>query len=176
MSGVWDLPFGRGKRYLNSGIGNQTIGNWQVNGVVQLRSGQPYNLAANGSDPAKIGNTVSWWNYARPNLVGNPTPAHQTPNEWFDPTAFAVPNGSYGDFGRNVLRSAPVYDADLSVFKNFPVGESFLLSFRAEFFNAFNIQNYGAPNSLIGNNPSAGIITSNVLPPRQLQFGLHLGF
>jgi hypothetical protein len=176
MSGVWDLPFGRGKRYLNSGIGNQIIGNWQVNGVVQLRSGQPYNLAANGSDPAKIGNTVSWWNYARPNLVGNPTPAHQTPNEWFDPTAFAVPNGSYGNFGRNVLRSAPVYDADLSVFKNFPVGESFLLSFRAEFFNAFNIQNYGAPNSLIGNNPSAGIITSNVLPPRQLQFGLHLGF
>jgi hypothetical protein len=175
MSGVWDLPFGKGKPYLNHGVANQIVGNWQVNGVVQLRSGQPYNLAANAADPAHIGNTVSWWNYARPNLVGNATPAHQTTNEWFDPTAFVIPNGSYGNFGRNVLRSPRVYDADLSVFKNFPVGESFLLSFRAEFFNAFNIQNYAAPNSLIGD-PAAGTITSDVLPPRQLQFGLHLGF
>ena len=43
------------------------------------------------------------------------------------------------------LRSASVYDADFSVFKNFPMGERFLVSFRAEFFNVFNIQNYGPP-------------------------------
>ncbi len=49
------------------------------------------------------------------------------------------------------------------------------VSFRAEFFNIFNIQNYGAPDSLIGD-PNAGRITSNVIPPRQIQFGLHLAF
>jgi hypothetical protein len=174
MSGVWDLPFGRGKRYLNHGVANQIIGNWQVNGIVQLRSGQPYNLAVVG-DVANIGNTLSFWNYARPNIIGDPNPAHRSVDEWFNPSAFAVPVGSYGNFGRNVLRSASVYDADFSVFKNFPVGERFLVSFRAEFFNAFNIQNYGPPNSLIGV-AGAGQITSNVLPPRQIQFGLHLGF
>jgi hypothetical protein len=82
---------------------------------------------------------------------------------------------SYGDFGRNVLRSASVYNADFSVFKNFPIGERFLVSFRAEFFNVFNIQNYGPPNTTIGV-AGAGQVTSNVLPPRQIQFGLHLGF
>src|SRR5439155_1628252 len=40
MSGVWDLPIGRGKRYLSHGIGSQVLGNWQLNGIVQLRSGQ----------------------------------------------------------------------------------------------------------------------------------------
>ena len=141
---------------------------------MQLRSGQPHNLAVAG-DVANIGNDASFWNYARPNIVGDPNPAHRTVNQWFNPSAFAVPSFSYGDFGRNVLRTASVYNADFSVFKNFPIGETFLVSFRAEFFNAFNIQNYGAPNTLIGS-AGAGQITSNVLPPRQLQFGLHLGF
>jgi hypothetical protein len=141
---------------------------------VQLRSGQPYNLAVVG-DVANIGNTLSFVNYARPNLVGDPQPSHRTLNQWFNPNAFAVPAFSYGNFGRNGLRSASVYNADLSLFKSFPVSERFLISFRAEFFNVFNIQNYGIPNALIGVG-GAGQVTSNVLPPRQMQFGLHLSF
>jgi hypothetical protein len=141
---------GRGKRFLSQGVASEVLGNWQLNGVVQLRSGQPYNLAVAG-DVANIG--------------------HRTLNEWFNPNAFAVPTfGSYGNFGRNGLRSASVYDADFSLFKNFPV------SFPAEFFNVFNIQNYGVPNSLIAPGAGAGQVTSNVLPPREMQFGLHLGF
>jgi len=174
MSGVWELPFGRGKQYLSQGIASQILGNWQLNGVVQLRSGQPYNLAVPG-DVANIGST-SFANYARPNIVGDPTPAHRTLNEWFNPAAFAIPVNSYGDFGRNGLRSASVYNADFSLFKNFPIGERFLVSFRAEFFNVFNIQNYGVPNSLIAPGAGAGQVTSDVLPPREMQFGLHLGF
>ena len=161
-------------RYLSHGIASQVFGNWQLNGVVQLRSGQPYNLSV-GDDVANIGNTLSFWNYARPNIVGDPNPAHRSINEWFDPNAFAVPSFSYGDFGRNALWSPSVYDADFSLLKNFPVGERFLASFRVEFFNAFNIQNYGTPNSTIGA-AGAGQITSNVLPPREIQFGLHLAF
>jgi hypothetical protein len=107
--------------------------------------------------------------------VGDPNPGHPTVGEWFNPNAFAVPVGSYGDFGRNVLRSPAVYNADFSVFKNFPIGERYLISFRAEFFNIFNIQNYGVPNTLIGA-AGAGQITYNVLPPREIQFGLHLSF
>jgi hypothetical protein len=108
-------------------------------------------------------------------LVGNPTPAQQTTEQWFDPAAFAVPSFSYGNFGRNKLRTAPVTDTDFSLFKNFILTETTTLSFRAEFFNIFNIQNYGAPDSLIGD-PAAGRITSNVIPPRQIQFGLRLAF
>ena len=174
MSGLWELPFGHNKRYLSKGIASALLGNWQLNGVVQLRSGAPYNLAV-GGDVAQIGNTISWFNYARPNIIGDPNPGHRSLNEWFNPNAFAVPSVSYGDFGRNALRSASVYDGDFSLFKNFPVGERFLASFRAEFFNAFNIQNYGAPNAQIGVS-GAGQVHSNVLPPREMQFGLHLEF
>ena len=175
MSGVWELPFGKGKKYVNQhGVASQLLGNWQMNGVVQIHSGQPYNLSVSG-DVANIGSSVPWWNYARPNLVGNPTPAQQTTEQWFDPAAFAVPSFSYGNFGRNKLRTAPVTDTDFSLFKNFILTETTTLSFRAEFFNIFNIQNYGAPDSLIGD-PAAGRITSNVIPPRQIQFGLRLAF
>jgi hypothetical protein len=175
MSGVWELPFGRGKKYFNQhGAASWILGNWQTNAVVQLRSGQPYNLTVPG-DVANIGNTLSFWNYGRPNLLGNPRPAHPTTQQWFNPNAFAVPSFSYGNFGRNVLRSPSVYDADFSLFKNFPVTESILVSFRMEFFNVFNMQNYGVPNSLIGD-PGVGRITSVVIPPRQIQFGLHLSF
>ncbi len=175
MSGVWELPFGKGKKYFNQhAIASRLLGNWQMNGVVQLRSGQPYNLAVSG-DVANIGSSVPWWNYARPNLVGNPQPSHATAAEWFNPAAFAVPSFSYGNFGRNVLRTPSVANADFSLFKNFVLTESTTLSFRAEFFDIFNIQNYGAPDSLIGD-PAAGRITSNVIPPRQIQFGLHLAF
>jgi Carboxypeptidase regulatory-like domain len=175
MSGAWELPFGRGKRFLNGGVAGEILGNWQVNGVIQLRSGQPYNLAVVG-DVANIGNTLSFVNYARPNIIGNPNPARRSLNKWFDPNAFAVPTFSYGDFGRNGLRSASVYNADISLFKSFPVGERVLLSFRAEFFNLFNIQNYAAPSNTTIGVAGAGQVTSNVLPPRVMQFGLHLGF
>jgi hypothetical protein len=122
MSGLWELPFGRGRRFLSGGLAGEVFGNWQLNGVVQLRSGQPYNLAVEG-DVANIGNTFSFANYARPNIVGDPNPAHRSVSEWFNPNAFAVPVFSYGDFGRNALRSASVYDADISLLKSFPVGE-----------------------------------------------------
>lgn len=174
MSGVWEIPVGKGKAFVNTGVASAIFGNWQLNTVVQLRSGQPYNLEVSG-DVANIGNDNSFWNYARPNLIGDPTPLHQTPNEWYNPAAFAAPSFSYGNFWRNVLRTASVYDVDFSVFKNLPIGERLLISLRFEFFNIFNIQNYGAPDTLISD-PAAGRITANVLPPRQLQFGLHLSF
>jgi hypothetical protein len=150
------------------------LGNWQTNAVVQLRSGQPFNMSVPG-DVANIGNTVSWWNYARPNLVGNPKPSHPTQNEWFDPAAFATPSFSYGNAPRNFLRSPHVSDADISLFKSFRFREQAALSFRAEAFNVFNIQNYGAPDSTLGD-PTVGRISSNVLPPRELQLGLHLQY
>jgi hypothetical protein len=174
ISGQYDLPVGKGKPYLQNGIASWILGNWQTNAVLQLRSGQPFNMTVPG-DVANIGSTVSWWSYARPNLVGHPKPAHPNKNEWFDPAAFAVPSFSYGNSPKNFLRSPHVTDFDFSLFKSFHFGESATLTFRAEAFNILNIQNYGVPDSGIGD-PNVGKITSNVLPPRELQFGLHLQY
>ncbi len=89
MSGIWELPFGTGRKYFSQhGLAGRLPGNWQTNGVVQLCSGEPCNLSVSG-DVANIGNSVPWWNYAMPNLVGIPHPAHPTSQEWFNPGAFA---------------------------------------------------------------------------------------
>ncbi len=121
--------------------------------------------------------------YARPNLVGNPIPSKQTAQLWFDPNAFAVPVGSYGNLGRNVLRSSSVRNMDFSVFKGIRVGESKELQLRLEAFNVLNIQNLAVPsvttiNATAAANASAGVgrITGIVGNPRQVQIGARFRF
>jgi hypothetical protein len=174
ISGQYELPIGKGKPYLHDGPASWILGNWQTNALVQLRSGQPFNMTVPG-DVANIGNTLSWWNYARPNLVGNPKPSQQNKDKWFDPAAFAVPSFSYGNAPKNFLRSPHVAYADFSLFKNFKLGESATLSFRADAYNILNIQNYGTPDSNFGD-PTFGQISNTVHSPRQLELGLHLEY
>jgi hypothetical protein len=174
ISGQYELPVGRGKPFLNHGPASWVLGNWQTNMTLELRSGQPFNMTVPG-DVANIGNTVSWFTYARPNLVGNAKHGHLSKNEWFNTDAFAVPSFSYGNAPRDFLRAPHVADTDFSLFKNFPLGEKATLSFRAEAFNILNIQNYGVPDSNFGD-PTFGVISNNVLAPRELQMGLHLRY
>jgi hypothetical protein len=177
MAGQYALPVGRGQRYLNQGPASYILGNWQMNTPIQLRSGQPYNLAISG-DIANIQApaSASWFSYMRPNVVGNPKLAHPTRNEWYNTAAFVSPaTGTYGNSGTNSLSSAHVSEMDMSLFKNFPIGEQWSLKFRAEVFNIFNFQNYGVPDDNISD-PTAGVITNNVTTPRELQLGVHLTF
>jgi len=155
---VWDLPIGTGKGWLNRGPAAWILGNWSLNSIVQARSGQPFNVGVNG-DVANIGGTGPAINYARPNLVGNPIPANQTPTMWFDPAAFAIPSGAFGNFPRNGLRSAAVRNVDLSLFKNVPVSRNRVLQLRLEAFNVFNIQNLGVPSGTTFGVAGAGLVT-----------------
>jgi hypothetical protein len=185
VSSVYELPFGRGKRWLNSGFGSWVLGNWQMNSVFTARSGQPFNLEVPG-DPANIAGSFAdvpgYPNYGRPNLVGNPDSGTcsngsrvGTSGCWYNPDAFSVPSGDYGSAGRNILRSDHVVNMDMSVFKNVPFRERYNLQLRFEAFNVFNIQALGVPNATIGS-PSAGVISTSANPPRQMQFGLKFLF
>jgi len=177
---VWELPFGRGQRWLQSGPASWFLGNLQINEIFQARSGQPFNLNTTGGDVANISglNFGAISGYARPNLVGNPIPGNQNANQWFDPTAFAVPSGGFGNFGRNSLRSSHVVNMDVSLFKNIHLTETKQLQLRAEGFNVFNIQNLAAPtgNAATIGNLNAGKISSIVGNARQLQFGARIIF
>ena len=176
LSGIYDLPFGRGKPMLSRGVGAAILGNWQTNIIAQFRSGQPYTVAVVG-DVANIGNEIAGRNYARPNLIGDPRPSNPTVQSWFNPSAFAIPVLSFGNFGRNVLRSSVVNNVDFSMFKNIPAGEKVQIQFRAEAFNVLNIMSYGVPNGLL-NQPTTARVTSIAqgINPRQLQFGLKFQF
>ena len=181
LSTLYQLPLGHGKQYLNHGPLAYLLGNWQSNMLLQARSGQPFNLGVNG-DVANISgsmNTIS--GYARPNLIGKPIPSHQSTGEWFDPAAFSLPSGSFGNFSRNVMRGGRVWFADVSMFKLIPVGERFKMQLRFEGFNVFNVQSLAPPGQGNKNEvqigvKGAGAISAVAINPRQLQFGLRVTY
>jgi hypothetical protein len=183
-STTYELPFGRGKKFLNSGPLSWVLGNWAVNYVFLARSGAPYNLIVNG-DVANIsgnGGTVS--GYGRPNLVGDPrsdclvngvTVKNGSQGCFFNPAAFATPSGSFGNFGRDVLRNEPFFNIDFSLAKNIPFGERRSIQLRFESFNTLNFQILGTPGTTIGNQ-NAGIVQSIASTPRQLQLAAKISF
>jgi hypothetical protein len=170
---MYELPVGKGKRLLNHGAAAAILGGWQVNTITSLRSGQPYNLDVLG-DVANIGDTLGW-SYARPNVIGSPAISSPTAQEYFNPGAFSIPVNSFGNFGKDVLRSAGVYNVDFSLFKIFPIKESVKLEFRAEAFNIFNIQNLSTPGVDIGT-ADAGVVSAVAVPPREIQLGMKFRF
>ena len=171
---VYELPWGRGKGRLESGPWAAVLGNWQTNLILQWRSGQPYNLEVPG-DVANIGNSVAWWNYARPNLVGDPRAGGRTAERYFNPDAFEVPSLSYGNLGRNVLSSDRVFNLDFSVFKLVRLSERRRLEIRLEAFNVFNHIDWAPPGTLVGR-AGAGRVSATAHAPRILQVGLKLHF
>ena len=91
-------------------------------------------------------------------------------------TAFTNPAPfTFGNTARvlSYLRGPGLSNLDFSLFKNFPVAEKVKLQFRAEVFNSFNHPNFGFPNTSIGS-ATAGVISSQVNLPRDIQFALKL--
>ena len=170
---MYQLPFGRSKKFLNKGPLSYILGDWQVNTITSARSGQVYNLDVIG-DVANLGNQVGWFNYARPNLVGNPNLSNPTAAEWFNTDAFAIPHNSFGNFGKDALRSQGVYNVDFSVFRNFNYKERYSLELRGEAFNVLNHIQFGPPGVDIGT-ADAGVIVGD-LGPRIMQLGVKLRF
>ena len=171
VSGSWELPVGRGKRWALTGPLSWVLGDWRADLIQTIHSGSPYNAFIDG-DLANVGRDDS---YMRPNLIGNPTPANPTAQMWINPAAFGIPQFSFGNMGRNSLRSKSVFNTDFTLGKSFPIGERTKLEFRAEVYNLFNIMNYGAPEPNLSD-PGFGRITDLATSPRQFQFGLRLSF
>ena len=183
MNYVWQLPLGPGQEFNPSNkVASAIIGNWQFNGIVSIRSGQPYNFRING-DLANTGNTGG---YLRPLLVGDPELSNPTPTRWFNTDAYVLPPvipgttiRSYGNVGRHppYARSDGVANFDLSIFRQFPFGEGKRVDFRVEFFNAFNSPVFNLPQ---GNFSSTnfGVVTSTQqsITERQIQLGVKIIF
>lgn len=181
VSYIYELPFGKGKRFLNTSgrVADAFLGGWQVNGITSAQSGSPFTpQLSNGSSVINSGPGGP----VRPYLVGNPKlTSGQSRDHWFNVTAFAVPGQAgtppltFGNAGRNILRGPSFVDFDFSLFKTFSLTERLKLQFRSEAFNLFNRPNFGLPNQNV-DLPQGGIITTLVGPPRQIQFALKLLF
>jgi hypothetical protein len=173
ISGGYELPFGRGKRWLTGGPASYILGNWQVNMILVAESGTPVVIAVPG-DVANIG-AGGFKAYARPDLVGDPQLSDPTADRWFNTAAFAIPNLAFGNAERGLVRNPGYWAADLSLFKNIPIGQRASLQLRLEAFNAFNVQNLANPDANI-RSPNFGRITNIRGAPRNLQFGVRVAF
>jgi Carboxypeptidase regulatory-like domain/TonB dependent receptor-like, beta-barrel len=171
QSYIYELPFGAGKRWLNSGIGRWLLGDWQLNGILSAYSGLPLGFSISATSLNAPGNGN------RPNLVGEfKVLGDIGPGvKWFDPSAFSAPAANtYGTAGRNLFSGPGYVNLDLSVFRKFRVTERVGGEFRAEFFNFANHANFNSPGTTLGN-ASFGEV-SGASDPRLIQFGLKITF
>jgi hypothetical protein len=173
---VYELPFGRGRAFAaGSRFVDYAISGWQTNTIMTLRSGAPYTIGVSG-DIANTGNSNNAGFYERLNVAGDWRLSNPTPAAWFNTSAFAVPaNYTYGNMGRNVMRSDWAKNLDLSIFREFPIRERLNLQFRAESFNLTNTPVWGTPVTNYSN-VNFGRVQSISNTPRQLQFALKLRF
>ncbi|MGH9655492.1 MAG: TonB-dependent receptor domain-containing protein [Bryobacteraceae bacterium] len=167
---VYDLPFGRGRRFLShlSKPLDLIWGGWQTTGILTLGSGLPYSV--------NFSSHVEGWPSSRADIIGDPTVDHPTLDRWFDPAAFTVPQPfTYGNSAPNSLFGPGFANWDTSISKQFLLTERYKLTFTADFFNALNHPNFNRPASNISVPSQVGRITS-AGSPRNIQFSLRLEF
>ena len=178
---VYDIPFGRGRKYGNNvnGALNAVAGGWTISPLLSLHGGFPLALYDFGTDLTGTGSRG-----LRPDCNG---PYHvfgrkaATSNgqfigyQWFDPSSFSAP--AVGQFGtcpaQGPIRGPGYADVDLSIQKNFNFTETMRLQFRGDFVNAFNHVNLNLPSDSLG--AGMGLINSSQ-DPRNIQFALKFIF
>jgi outer membrane receptor protein involved in Fe transport len=173
---VWDLPFGRGRKFGSdvAPVVDALLGGWRLTGINTMTSGTPINLNYSPSSLQSVSSAPTY----RPNVTGSLYPSEKTITNYFDKNNIVAPTDvskPFGNAGRNSARSHGFYQADLGLHKDFKLfREQNKLEFRAEFFNIFNKTNFGPANS--GRSSSAFGTISSTYPARQIQFGLKLHF
>ncbi len=193
---VYDLPFGQGKRFLNTtGFVNAVLGGWQISGVNTMQAGTPFNIqyspaAANAVSPML---TQNWRGFAayRPNLVPGVPYIQKTllsngTVQWVNAAALTIPstyvgnvaaNGPSSPFGnlpKNYGRSPAFYETDLDFNKKFntPV-ERIKIEFRSELYNIFNHTNFYLPGGSGGGTVSG--TANNTSAPTSIGGGIITG-
>ncbi|HEY6375521.1 MAG TPA: TonB-dependent receptor [Edaphobacter sp.] len=188
---IYELPFGTGKQFSTGNrFADYAIGNWQLNGILSVRSGQHLNVTAAGD----IANTGNAGTYERADLVGDPfqsgpiagnpscvppTGPTRTRSQWFNPCAFATPkNGTLGNAPRNFMHAQTFWNLDTSVHRLFPIRETLALKIDVEAFNVFNHPVLGSPASSVTTPATFGQITATASgnSARILQFAAKVIF
>jgi hypothetical protein len=184
---IYELPFGKGRKYLNSGALSEVLGGWRISGLGNIRSGRPFTARAGGNDSA-LGGTRSagisaWADCLRDASLSS---SDRNIDRWFDTTAFATPTAlnpttgtvqpRLGNCGRNTLRGPGITNFDFSLARSFAYfGEGRDLELRWEVFNLANTPQFGLPERNI-NSTAVGKITTLAGDPRVMQLALKFNF
>lgn len=188
---LYELPFGKGRRYLSHAprAVDTVLGGWQTTGIFTAQSGSAYTPTLS-SDLTNTGSPSP-----RPDLIHNPYDfsfnipgqqalgcpgGYQTLQCWFNPAAFVLPQlapgqksaRQYGNAGTGTLRGPDLVDFDFGGIKNFRLTERQTLQFRAELFNLANHPNFAASGGRV--NARGGQRISSTIPDNQREVQLAL--
>jgi hypothetical protein len=175
VSHLYELPFGKGKRYLNKGgLAAFLVQGWQLNGIYRYATGTPFTptadaTACNCPGNGNFADVISPVQYLGGIGPGQP---------WFSTASLAVPGPNrFGNAGRNTIRGAHLSNYDFSVFRNFDITERYKLEFRSEFYNLTNTPHFANPNGNVSSG-TFGIISGTLsgYGSRQIQMALRLRF
>lgn len=175
LSSVFELPFGQGKRWLTSGIGNHVAGGWRIAIIQSYSSGLPIGVTSNA--PLPIFNLTN-----RPNVTGADWRApiagadfDPVADRYLNPAAFVQPVGALGNAPRinGDVRRPWDMNENVSIAKSLKVSNSLSMDVRLEAFNILNRVVWGAPVTNFSSN-TFGVVSSQNNTPRQMQLGLKL--
>jgi hypothetical protein len=192
---VWDIPIGASHGGTN-GVVNALLGNWQIAGSLNARTGIPMNVTMSRPDTLYRDNRTGLY-YTSPVLVGGvpvttavinipgggSSRGTQRPdlvpgvdpyivsngNYYLNPAAFAVPQpGTYGNMPRNGLVGPAFSQFDLSFNKRVPLGGPHTFEFRLDIYNLFNRVNFANPTTVLSAaTPSSPTAAGSFLQPGQ---------
>ncbi|MCU0226634.1 MAG: carboxypeptidase regulatory-like domain-containing protein [Bryobacterales bacterium] len=182
---AYDLPFGKGKRFLNTGLASHLLGGFSLGGTLLYESGVPLRIT--------IPNTLPLFGRdLRPVLAPGQAPVLITDHSAFRPfnslsgdrgdamlnrSAFALPAPfTFGNLAPflGAARAFGSANEDISLMKRQYLGEGQFLEFRTDWFNAFNRSRLNAPITDL-TSPNFGLITGQQ-PARVIQLGVRYNF
>jgi hypothetical protein len=173
-------------------LGTKVTSGWQLLNITTLASGSPFSVYS-GIQQTGVGSAGS----DRPDQIAVPVfSTRRTVREDYfgrganNASFFSIPigvpggtgpnQGRFGTLGRNTFRGPGYHNLDVALIKDTTFGhragsEPMMLEFRGEFFNAFNLVNFGLPVNII-HASGFGIINHTAGTSRQIQFSLKLIF
>jgi hypothetical protein len=174
QSFIYDLPFGKGQRFFQSGPLNVILGGWQISGVWTLVSGSPLNFGCTCAPLNTPGNSQS------PELVGSFRKLYGVNSvPWFDTSAFADPTllfgaPTFGNVGRYIESGPGLFNLDAALFRSIRLTERFNLAFRTDWYSATNTPHFNNPDVTLGDS-TFGLVTG-AGGSRAIDLGLKLSF
>lgn len=194
VSSVFDLPFGKGRKYqLSNPVAAAIAAGWQLTGILTFQSGRPLTIFS-GRDESNTGGGSD-----RPNLIGDWHVDNPNPDRWFNPCTLLADGrtrrncgpgdrpawqinapGAFGNVGRNTLRGGSLRNFDFGLYRAFRITERVGLQFRAESFNLTNHPNFFLPNGQASGSSFATVsraaFQSQTGAQRQIQFAAKIVF
>jgi hypothetical protein len=173
-------------------LGRPLTSGWQFLSVTSLATGSPFTVFSGVQQTgAGSGGTDRPDQIAHPDFSTTRTVREDYFGRGADNTSFFnipinVPGGTgpnhgrFGTLGRDTFRGPGFQNYDIGLIKNTSFGhrgnsELAVLQFRAEFFNVFNLVNFGLPSNVVRGS-GFGIISKTSGPSRQIQFSLKLNY